>query len=153
MALAIRMARGGRTNLPFYRIVVADKRYPRDGRYLEKLGTYDPRLPSDHERRLVLNTERIQYWLGQGAQPSDRVARFLGKAGLVELKKWDESPKKSAPKAKSVERQREKDEKAKAAQEAAEEAARQPAEEQPAAAPAEDATPSSEAPAEGSPAE
>ena len=158
MGLSIRMARGGRTNLPFYRIVVADKRYPRDGRYLEKLGTYDPRLPGDHEKRLVLNTERIQYWLGQGAQPSDRVARFLGKAGLVEMPKWDESPKKSAPKAKSIERQKEKDEKLKAAQDAAEEAARSAAEEsaKPAeeATPAEeDATPSDEAPGEGTPAE
>ena len=151
------MARGGRTNLPFYRIVVADKRYPRDGRYLEKLGTYDPRLPGDHEKRLVLNTERIQYWLGQGAQPSDRVARFLGKAGLVEMPKWDESPKKSAPKAKSLEREKEKAEKLKVAQEAAEEAARKPAEEpeeEPAPeAAAEEATPSDEAPGEGTPAE
>ena len=156
MALAIRMARGGRTNLPFYRIVVADKRYPRDGRYLEKLGTYDPTLPSDHERRLVLNTERVQYWLGQGAQPSDRVARFLGKAGLVDMPKWEDSPKKSAPKAKALERVKEKEEKAKAAQEAAEESARAAAEEaskpaEPEAA--EESTPSAEAPAEGTPAE
>ena len=123
MALSIRMSRGGRTNLPFYRIVVADKRYPRDGRHLEKLGTYDPRQPQGSDRRLVLNNERIQYWLGQGAQPSDRVARFLGQAGLIAMPKWNESPKKSAPKAKAQEREKEKAEKAAAAEEAAKQAA------------------------------
>jgi small subunit ribosomal protein S16 len=136
MALAIRMSRGGRSNLPFYRIVVADKRYPRDGRYLEKLGTYDPRLASNDDKRIILNTERIQYWLSQGAKPSDRVARFLAKAGLVEAPKWNETPKKSAPKAKAIEREKEKAEKAAAAEEAAKQAAEAPAEE---AAPVEEA--------------
>ena len=82
MALAIRMSRGGRKNRPFYKIVVADKRYPRDGRFLEKLGTYDPLLPEGDEKRVVLNAERIQHWISQGAQPSDRVARMMFKAGI-----------------------------------------------------------------------
>jgi small subunit ribosomal protein S16 len=79
----IRLARGGAKKRPFYRIVAADARSPRDGRFLEKLGTYDPLLPSDAETRVVLNEERIRYWLGQGAQVSDRVARFLDKAGIL----------------------------------------------------------------------
>jgi small subunit ribosomal protein S16 len=140
MALAIRMSRGGRANLPFYRIVVADKRYPRDGKYLEKLGTYDPRLPANDEKRVVLNKERLQYWLGQGAKPSDRVQRFLAQAGLMEFPKWNETPKKSAPKTKAQERAKEKAEKAAAA----EEAAKAPKEE---AAPVEEAAAPTEAPA------
>ena len=119
MALAIRMSRGGRKNRPFYKIVVADKRYPRDGRFLEKLGTYDPLLPEGDEKRVVLNAERIQHWISQGAQPSDRVARMMFKAGIGPKVTWDESPKKSAPKAKTVERMKEKEEKKKAAEEAA----------------------------------
>ena len=83
MAVRIRLARGGAKKRPFYRIVAADARSPRDGRFLEKLGTYDPLLPSESETRIVLNEERIRYWLGQGAQVSDRVARFLDKAGIL----------------------------------------------------------------------
>ena len=79
----IRLARGGAKKRPFYRIVAADSRSPRDGRFLEKLGTYDPLLPSDSEKRVVLQEERIRYWLGQGAQVTDRVARFLDKAGIL----------------------------------------------------------------------
>jgi small subunit ribosomal protein S16 len=79
----IRLARGGAKKRPFYRIVAADARSPRDGRFLEKLGTYDPLLPSEAETRVVLNEERIRYWLSQGAQVSDRVARFLDKAGIL----------------------------------------------------------------------
>lgn len=79
----IRLARGGAKKRPFYRIVAADARSPRDGRFLEKLGTYNPLLPSDAADRVVLNEERIRYWLGQGAQVSDRVARFLDKAGIL----------------------------------------------------------------------
>jgi small subunit ribosomal protein S16 len=148
MALAIRMSRGGRANLPFYRIVVADKRYARDGRYLEKLGTYDPRLAANDEKRVILNKERITYWMSQGAKPSDRVARFLAQAGMVEMPKWNESPKKSAPKTKAQERVKEKAEKAAAAAEAAKKAAEAPAEEPKAEAPAEEA-PAAEAPTEG----
>jgi small subunit ribosomal protein S16 len=128
MALSIRLTRGGRKNRPYYRIVVADKRAPRDGRFIEKIGSYDPLLQDD-TKRVVLNAERVTYWLGQGAQPSDRVARFFGKAGLADMPKYDESPKKSAPKSKTVERLREKDEKRKAAEEAAAAASAAPAEE------------------------
>lgn len=83
MAVRIRLARGGAKKRPFYRIVAADARSPRDGRFLEKLGTYNPLLPSEAESRIVLNEERIRFWLGQGAQVSDRVARFLDKAGIL----------------------------------------------------------------------
>ncbi|MFO1074635.1 MAG: 30S ribosomal protein S16 [Geminicoccaceae bacterium] len=83
MAVRIRLARGGAKKRPYYRIVAADARSPRDGRFLEKLGSYNPLLPSDAESRIVLNEERIRYWLGQGAEVSDRVARFLDKAGIL----------------------------------------------------------------------
>ncbi len=83
MAVRIRLARGGAKKRPFYRIVAADARSPRDGRFLEKLGTYDPLLPSEAENRVVLDEERIRYWLGCGAQVTDRVARFLDKAGIL----------------------------------------------------------------------
>ena len=83
MAVRIRLARGGAKKRPFYRIVAADARSPRDGRFLEKLGTYNPLLPSEAETRIVLDEERIRYWLGQGAQVSDRVARFLDQAGIL----------------------------------------------------------------------
>jgi small subunit ribosomal protein S16 len=151
MALAIRMARGGRKKLPYYRIVVADKRFARDGRHIERVGSYNPLLANDDEKRVILNEERIKYWLSQGAQPSDRVARFLGKAGLIEMPKWNETPQKSAPGEKAKERLKEKEEKAKAAEEAkkaAEEAANAPKEEAPAEeAPAEEAAAEGEAPA------
>lgn len=143
MALKLRMARGGRRNLPFYRIVVADSRAPRDGKFIEKLGTYNPVLSNDNPNRVTLNTDRIKYWLSQGAKPSDRIALILGKAGLLDMPKYNESPKKSAPKAKAQERVKEKEEKAKAASEAAEAAKAAPAPE-PAAEPAA----SAEAPAE-----
>lgn len=83
MSVKIRLARAGAKKRPFYRIVAADSRSPRDGRFLEKLGTYDPILPSDSEKRVVLNEERIRHWLGNGAQVTDRVARFLDKAGIL----------------------------------------------------------------------
>src|SRR5690554_5223036 len=111
MALAIRLARGGRKSRPFYRIVVTDKRMPRDGRYIEKLGTYNPLLANDDDKRVVLNEERIKYWLGQGAKASDRVAIFLGKAGLADMPKVSETPKKSAPSEKTKMRLAEKEEK------------------------------------------
>ena len=133
--LKIRLARGGSKHRPFYRIVVADSRNPRDGRFLEKLGTYNPKLPRDSENRVTLKEERIKYWLGQGAQPTDRVAKFLGYANIIEMPAQKNNPDKSKPKAKAVERAKEKEEKAKAAAEAAAEA--QAAAEAP--APAEDA--------------
>ncbi|MFO1046990.1 MAG: 30S ribosomal protein S16 [Geminicoccaceae bacterium] len=83
MAVRIRLARGGAKKRPFYRIVAADARSPRDGRFLERLGSYNPLLKSEDANRIVLNEERIRYWLGQGAQVSDRVARFLDKAGIL----------------------------------------------------------------------
>ena len=97
MALAIRLARGGMKKRPHYRIVVTDSRQPRDGRFLEKLGTYNPLLANDNANRVTLNNERIQYWLSQGAQPSERVAVFLAKAGLMQMADLVASPKKSAP--------------------------------------------------------
>jgi small subunit ribosomal protein S16 len=137
------MARGGRKGRPFYRIVVADKRMPRDGRYIEKLGTYNPLLANDDDKRVVFNEERVKFWLGQGAKPSTRVARFLGQAGVIETPSYNETPKKSAPSERTLEKRKEKEEKLKAAQEAKEEA---PAEEAKEEAPAEEAK--EEAPAE-----
>lgn len=84
MAMKIRLARGGSKKRPFYSIVASDSRMPRDGRFLEKLGTYNPLLPKDSEERIKMDMERVQYWLGQGAQPTDRVARFLEAAGIRE---------------------------------------------------------------------
>ncbi len=83
MALKIRLARGGAKKRPFYRIVVAEATAPRDGRFIERLGTYNPILPRDHEERVKLNSERIQHWLSVGAKPTDRVLRFLDAAGLA----------------------------------------------------------------------
>ena len=84
MATKIRLARGGSKKRPHYAIVVSDSRMPRDGRFLEKLGTYNPLLPKDSEERIKMDLERVQYWLGQGAQPTDRVARFLEAAAVKE---------------------------------------------------------------------
>ncbi|MCB9958612.1 MAG: 30S ribosomal protein S16 [Rhodospirillaceae bacterium] len=125
MSVKIRLSRGGAKKRPFYRIVVADARDPRDGRFIEKVGTYNPLLPQDHPERIVLKTERIQYWLGCGAQPTDRVARFLGQAELISAPAIRETPKKSVPKAKAQERAKERANKAAAA---APEPAAQPAE-------------------------
>jgi small subunit ribosomal protein S16 len=83
MSVKIRLARAGAKKRPFYRIVAADSRSARDGRFLEKLGTYDPHLPGESDKRIVLNEERIRHWLGHGAQVTDRVARFLDKAGIL----------------------------------------------------------------------
>lgn len=124
MAMKIRLARGGSKKRPFYRIVAADSRMPRDGRYIEKLGTYNPLLPKDSEERVKMDVERVQYWLGQGAQPTDRVARMLEAAGLKE-KSERNNPKKGAPGKKAQERAEEKA--AKAAEAAA--PAEEPAEE------------------------
>jgi small subunit ribosomal protein S16 len=104
MALKIRMTRGGAKKRPFYSIVIADSRNPRDGRFIEKVGTYNPMLDRGHKERVVLKSERIEHWLKMGATPSDRVARFLGDAGLRPKPEIRETPKKSAPRAKSQER-------------------------------------------------
>ncbi|HVM79524.1 MAG TPA: 30S ribosomal protein S16 [Stellaceae bacterium] len=104
MALKIRMTRGGAKKRPFYSIVIADSRSPRDGRFIEKVGTYNPMLDRGHKDRVVLKAERIQHWMKMGATPSDRVARFLGDAGLAPKPEIRETPKKSAPRAKAQER-------------------------------------------------
>ncbi|MFW2544225.1 30S ribosomal protein S16 [Primorskyibacter sp. 2E107] len=123
MAIKIRLARGGSKKRPFYRIVAADSRMPRDGRFIEKLGTYNPLLPKDSEDRVQMDVERIQYWIGQGAQTTDRVARFLEAAGVKE-KTERNNPKKAVPGKKAQDRAEEKAAKAAAAAEApAEEAA------------------------------
>lgn len=104
MSLKIRLARAGAKQRPYYHIVVADSRSPRDGRFIEKVGAYNPMLPSDHADRIRLDDERIKHWLGRGAQATDRVARFLGNAGLAPKPVYHEQPKKSAPKKKAQER-------------------------------------------------
>lgn len=157
MALKIRLARGGAKKRPFYRIVVAEASAPRDGRYVERVGTYNPMVPKDHDQRLTLNGERITYWMGQGAQPTERVQKMLATAGLAEAPVIREQPKKSAPGKKRAEREAEAA--AAAAEEAAAEAAAAedaaPAEEAPAeeAAATEEAAPAEEAPAEEAAAE
>lgn len=96
MAMKIRLARGGSKKRPFYSIVASDSRMPRDGRFIEKLGTYNPLLPKDSEDRVQMNMERVQFWLAQGAQPTDRVSRFLENAG-VKPKTERKNPKKGVP--------------------------------------------------------
>ncbi|MDR2464572.1 MAG: 30S ribosomal protein S16 [Holosporales bacterium] len=104
MALKIRMARGGAKKRPFYRIVVAENTSPRDGRFVERVGHYNPLLSNDNPERVVINTERVKYWLGIGAKPSERVELFLAKAGLLPTVVRIEQPKKSQPKKKAQER-------------------------------------------------
>ncbi len=104
MALRIRLARGGAKKRPFYRIVVADARCPRDGRYVEVVGTYNPMVASDHPDRVLLKQERIKHWLGVGATPSDRVAKFCAREGLIEAQPRADQNKKPLPKAKAQER-------------------------------------------------
>jgi small subunit ribosomal protein S16 len=163
MALKIRLARGGAKKRPFYRIVVAEASSPRDGRYVERVGTYNPMVPKDHDQRMTLNNERIAYWLGQGAQPTERVQKMLAIAGLAEAPASRPQPKKSAPGRKRAEREAEAAEAAEAAaaDAAAAAAAEAEAEAAAAAAPAEEApaeeaaaeAPAEEAPAEEAPAE
>ena len=151
MALKIRLARGGAKKRPFYRIVVAEASSPRDGRYVERVGTYNPMVPKEHEQRMTLNSERITFWLGKGAKPTERVHKMLAAAGLAKPLVIRDQPKKSAPGKKRAEREAEAAEATAAAAESpAEEAA--PAEETAAESPAEEAAPAEETPAE-SPAE
>ena len=135
MSLRIRLARGGAKKRPFYRIVVADSRSPRDGRFIEKIGTYNPMVPKDHPDRIRLDEDRARHWISNGARPSDRVARFLGHADIMATPAVPEQTKKNQPKAKAQERMKEAEEAKKAAEEAAKEAEAAPAE----AAPAEEA--------------
>ncbi len=127
MAMKIRLARGGSKKRPFYSIVAADSRMPRDGRFIEKLGTYNPLLPKDSEERVKMKMERVQYWLDQGAQPTDRVSRFLEAAGVLEAKTRN-NPQKAEPGKKAQERAEEKAAKAAEAAEAAAAEAEAPAE-------------------------
>jgi small subunit ribosomal protein S16 len=126
--LAIRMTRHGTKKRPYFHIVVADSRSPRDGRFIEKLGTYNPLLPREHETRITLDKERIAHWLKIGAQPSDRVAKFLSQAELMKPRVRRDQTKKPVPRAKAQERL-----KAEAAAAAAAAAAPPPAPEAPAA--------------------
>jgi len=104
MALKIRLTRGGAKKRPFYRIVVADSRKPRDGHFIERVGTYNPMLAKDHPERVILNPDRIKHWLSVGAVPSDRVARFLGAAEIISMPAQRNNPNKAKPKAKAQER-------------------------------------------------
>ena len=115
MSLKIRLSRGGAKKRPYYRVVVADSRKPRDGRYIERVGTYNPMVAKDHPERLKLDDERIKYWLGVGARPSDRVARFLGDLGMIDKPPVPEQTKQHLPRAKTLKRQKEAEEKAKEA--------------------------------------
>jgi len=126
MALSIRLSRGGSKKRPYYRIVVADARSPRDGKFIEKLGNYNPLLAKDDEKRIVLDGERAKHWLAMGAQPTDRVARFLDAAGVKE-RAARSNPKKAEPGEKAKERAEERAEKQKVAEEAAAEKANAPA--------------------------
>ena len=158
MAIALRLSRGGAKKRPYYRIVAADSRSPRDGKYLEQIGTYNPLLAKDDENRVKLNEDRAKYWLGVGAQPSDRVARFLDAAGIQEREARN-NPQKAEPGEKAKERAEEKAAKAAEAEEAAKAAEAAPAEEEVAVeeaaaeAPAEEAAAAEEAPAEETAAE
>jgi len=104
MGLKIRLARAGAKKRPYYHIVVADSRSPRDGRFIERVGSYNPMLPAEHADRVRLMDERITHWLKEGALATDRVAKFLGKAGLAPMPKFTEQPIQSAPKKKAQER-------------------------------------------------
>ena len=173
MATKIRLARGGSKKRPFYRIVIADERAPRDGNFIEKIGNFNPMVPNDHKERVVISKERAEHWLKVGAQPTDRVHRILFDLGMMEAPKITEKTKKHLPKAKAQERIKAKEEAvlkaeedAKAAAEAAKAEAEKPAEEAPAPTeaaesqeeastetvaeetPAEEAAPETETPAE-----
>ncbi len=146
--LKIRMSRGGVKKRPFYKIVIADSRKPRDGRFIEKVGFFNPLLPKEKKERLNLDIERIKYWLSQGAQPSDRIARFLGEANVIPMPKQKNNPIKAKPKKKAQERLAAAEEAKKAAEEAKKAEAEKPAEQ-----PKAEATPAEEAKTEAAPAE
>ena len=160
MATKMRLARGGSKKRPFYRIVIADERAPRDGNFIEKIGNFNPMVPKDHKERVVISKERAEHWLKVGAQPTDRVQRILAELGMMDAPKITEKTKKHLPKAKAQERTKAKEEAAlkaeedaKAAAEAAKAEAEKPAEEPVAEEqPQAEAAPESEAVAEESPA-
>ena len=135
MALKIRLARAGAKKRPYYNVVVADSRCPRDGRFIEKVGTHNPMLPSDHADRVILKEDRITYWLGVGAEPTDRLARFFGQRNLMTMPKASNNPQKAQPKKKAqarlkadAARQEALQKEAEAQKQAAEAAAAAPAE-------------------------
>ena len=146
MALKIRLSRGGAKKRPFYKIVVAEALSPRDGKFIERLGSYNPMVPKDHAERLVLDVERAKYWISKGAQPTLRVAKMLSVDGLVQAPVINDQPIKSAPGKKRKEREAEVAEKLASAAEA-------PVEEVPAAEAPVEEVPAAEAPAEEVPAE
>lgn len=140
MSVSIRLSRGGSKKRPYYRIVVANSRAPRDGAFIEKIGTYNPMLAKDDEKRVVLDVERAKHWVSVGAQPTDRVARFFDAAGVKE-RVAKNNPKKAEPGEKAKERAEERAAKIAAAAEAAAEAAAAPA---PAPAPAAEEAPAAD---------
>ncbi len=160
MSVRIRLARGGSKKRPFHKIVVADSRAPRDGRFIEQLGYYNPLVAKDHPEHLKVDVEKVKVWLGKGAQPTDRLARLFATLGLVEapvIKTNEQQPKKSAPKAKAQERLKEQAEREAAKKEAEEQAKREAEEAAKAAqeeataeepAPAAEEAPAAETPAE-----
>ena len=148
MALKIRLARGGAKKRPFYRIVVAEASAPRDGRYVERLGHYNPMVPKDHEQRLLVNGERVKFWMERGAKPTERVQKLLASVKLAEPVAMREQPLKSAPGKKRSEREAAAAEAAEAAAEEAAAADAAPAEEAPAEEAAAEEAPAEEAPAE-----
>lgn len=141
MSVSLRLSRGGSKKRPYYKIVVANSRAPRDGKYLEQVGTYNPLLAKDDANRVRLVEDRVRYWIGVGAQPTDRVARMLDKAGIKE-RAATVNPQKGEPGKKAKDRAEEKAEKQREAEEAAREAA------EAAAAPAAEEAAAEEAPAE-----
>lgn len=143
MTTRIRLSRAGAKKRPYYRVVIADIRSPRDGRFIERVGSYNPLLPKDDPNRIKLDADRIKYWLGVGAKPTDRVARFLGEAEIAPMPAQRNNPQKAKPKAKAQERLKAAEEAKNAAKEAPGEAA---AEEE--AAPCETAAEAEQAPAE-----
>ncbi len=147
MSISIRLSRGGAKKRPYYRIVVANSRSPRDGKYLEQIGTYNPLLAKDSPERVKLNDERARYWLGVGAQPTDRVARFLDAAGLKE-RAARVNPKKGEPGEKAKERAEERAAKIAEAEEAARAAEEEAKAAAAAPAPAAEEAPTEEAPTE-----
>ena len=144
MTVRIRLSRGGAKKRPFHKIVVADQRFSRDGRFIEAIGFYNPLLPKDHAEALRVDTEAAKKWLANGAQPTEKVQKLFARVGIGEAPAIRETPKKSAPKAKAQERMKEAAEKAAAAEEARKAAEAEAAAAQ--AAPAE--TPAEAAPAE-----
>ena len=137
MSLRIRLARGGTKKRPFYRVVVADSRSPRDGRFIERIGHYNPMVPRDHPERLRLDEDRARHWISVGATPSDRVARFLGQANIIQLPARREQTKQHLPKKKELERRAAETEAKKEAQSAEAHAAAETAEAEAAKAAAE----------------